>query len=413
MCFAHMYLTWKRNVILYMQMIPYEIPRSWIKYNPIEILPELVEARAAVLALTEFPSQRSWAEKLQNMQLKREVAGTSRIEGADFTERELEAAMQESPEQLQTRSQRQAASAVKTYKWIASLPDDKPITAELICAIHRMLISGADDDHCPPGKIRTKDQNVNFGIPRHRGAVGGKECESVFEALSVAVKNEFQEHNPLVQALALHYHFAAMHPFLDGNGRTARALEALMLQRNGLRDTLFIAMSNYYYEEKNGYLAALAEVRSKNHDLTAFLRFGLKGIALQCNRLLKEIRVNVQKALYRNMMFDLFNRLQSPRKRVMKDRHLRILKMLLESESMMLDEIVSKTADGYSGLSHSYKALVRELNYLIQLEAIGYEKQGERFRIFIRLEWPTRITESEFFKRVKQMPKSKATSFLS
>jgi hypothetical protein len=172
-------------------------------------------------------------------------------------------------------------------------------------------------------------------------------------------------------------------------------------------------MSNYYYEEKNGYLAALAEVRSKNHDLTAFLRFGLKGIALQCNRLLKEIRVNVQKALYRNMMFDLFNRLQSPRKRVMKDRHLRILKMLLESESMMLDEIVSKTADGYSGLSHSYKALVRELNYLIQLEAIGYEKQGERFRIFIRLEWPTRITESEFFKRVKQMPKSKATSFLS
>ena len=394
-------------------MIPYEFPKKWIYYNAIEILPELVDARAAVLALTEIPSQRSWAEKLQVMQLKREVAGTSRIEGADFTERELDEAMKESPEQLQTRSQKQAATAVATYKWIANLPDDKPITADLICDIHRKLIIGADDDHCPPGQIRSKDQNVNFGIPRHRGATGGTECKKAFEALLLAVKNEFLHHDPLVQALTIHYHFAAMHPFLDGNGRTARALEALILQRSGLRDTLFIAMSNYYYEEKNGYLAALAQVRANNQDLTAFLKFGLKGVKLQCRRLLQEIRVNVQKALFKNMMFDLFNRLQSPRKRVMKDRHLRILKLLLESDSMMLDEIASKTVDDYSSLAHSYKALIKDLNYLIRLEALGFEKQGERFRIFIRLEWPTKITESEFFKRVKQMPKSKATSFLS
>lgn len=396
-------------------MILYNVPQNWIKYHPIEILPELVDAKAAVLALTEIPSQRSWSEKLQVMQLKREVAGTSRIEGADFTERELEAAMNESAEQLETRSQKQAAAAVKTYKWIASLEDDRPITPDLICEIHRMLITGADDDHCPPGEIRGKDQNVHFGAPRHRGAAGGKECKEVFEALFESVKTEFKNHDPLVQALVLHYHFAAMHPFLDGNGRTARALEALMLQRNGLKDTLFIAMSNYYYEEKNGYLAALADVRANNHDLTAFIKFGLKGIKLQCRRLLKEIRINVQKALFKNMMFDLFNRLQSPRKRVMKDRHLVILKLLLEceSESLMLDEIVSKTLTSYSPLGNAYKALINDLNYLIRLDAIGFEKQGDRFRIFIRLEWPTKITESEFFKRVKQMPKSKATSFLS
>ena len=394
-------------------MILYEIPKNWINYNILEILPDLVDARAAVLALTEIPSQRSWAEKLQVMQLKREVAGTSRIEGADFTERELDAAMKESPEQLQTRSQKQAAAAVKTYKWIAGLEDGRPITSELICEIHHMLIVGADDDHCPPGKIRGKDQNVNFGVPRHRGAAGGKECEKVFAELSAAVKSEFKGHDPLVQALALHYHFAAMHPFLDGNGRTARALEALMLQRNGLKDTLFIAMSNYYYEEKNGYLAALADVRAKNHDLTTFLKYGLKGIKLQCRRLLQEIRINVQKALFKNMMFDLFNRLQSPRKRVVKDRHLRILKLLLESDSMMLDEIESKMLDAYSALSHSHKAMIGDLNYLIRLGALGYEKQTDRYRIFIQLEWPTKITESEFFKRVKQMPKSKATSFLS
>ncbi|MPY72582.1 MAG: hypothetical protein GEU92_21360, partial [Alphaproteobacteria bacterium] len=46
-----------------------------------------------MLALTQIPYQRSWAEQLQQDQLKREVAGTSRIEGAEFTERELDAAI--------------------------------------------------------------------------------------------------------------------------------------------------------------------------------------------------------------------------------------------------------------------------------------------------------------------------------
>jgi len=45
-----------------------------------------------------------------------------------------------------------------------------------------------------------------------------------------------------------------MHPFFDCNGRTAQALEALILQKAGLRDSLLIAIPNYYYEEKRSYL---------------------------------------------------------------------------------------------------------------------------------------------------------------
>jgi Fic family protein len=71
-----------------------------------------------------------------------------------------------------------------------------------------------------------------------------------------AISNEFRTHEILIQGLAIHYHIGAMHPFLDGNGRTARALEATMLQRSGLKDALFISLSNYYYEEKSAYLAS-------------------------------------------------------------------------------------------------------------------------------------------------------------
>ena len=233
-------------------------------------------------------------------------------------------------------------------------------------------------------------------------------------ATGQAVQTVFDRHDPLIRALTLHYHVAAMHPFLDGNGRTARALEALMLQRTGLRDTLFIAMSNYYYENKTAYLTALNETWDGNHDLTPFLKFALKGIENQCQRLFSEIRQQVAKALYRNTMADLFGRLQSPRKRVMSARHIQILNLLLDAGEISLTNISTRTRSYYA-VKNPGKALARDLNYLIRLGALSVKKLPEEkgFLISINLAWPTEITETEFFRRVKDMPKGKVYGFLS
>ena len=395
-------------------VIRYQIPQDWIRYDQQAVFAELLAAKSAMLALTEIPYQRSWADELQQMQLKREVAGTSRIEGAEFTEQELDAAMRETPEQLETRSQKQAAAALATYRWIAKVPTDRPLDESLILDIHRRLVTGCDEDHCPPGRLRERDQNVTFGAPRHRGCEGGEECAAAISGLVTAVGTVFRGHDPLIQALALHYHFAAMHPFLDGNGRTARALEALMLQRIGLRDTIFIAMSNYYYEQKVGYLNALNETRAAGHELTPFLKFALRGIQSQCRRLFAEIKLQVAKALYRNTVTDLFGRLKSPRKRVMTDRHVQLLNLLLDEEEMTLAELTKRSAHFYR-VKNPYKALVRDLNYLIEVKALAAKRLPEDagFLISIRLEWPTEITETEFFRRVKAMPKAKVHGFLS
>lgn len=398
-------------------MIRYEEPQDWIKYDYRVLTGVLTDAKAAVLALKSIPFQKSWAEKLQYIQLKREIEGTSRIEGADFTNRELEDALRESPEELFTRSQRQARAALRTYKWISDLPDDYPIDGNLILETHRRIITGADDDHCPPGQIRGLDQNVSFGSPRHRGCEGGPDCEQAFDRLAHAVQREFKDHEPLIQALALHYHFASIHPFLDGNGRTARALEALVLQRAGLRDTLFIAMSNYYYDQKADYLAALSQARASDHDLTEFLRFGLKGIAVQCRRLFAEIRTHLSKALFRNVMFDLFNRLLNTRKRVIAERQMEILQLLLEDNELDLHELYKKMEKSYKALGNPFKALFRDLDNLIDLKAIIPRKDTGRTKtptwtFAINLDWPTTITETEFFETVSHLPKAKTHSFL-
>jgi Fic family protein len=405
-----------------MSVIQYTPPAAWIKYKKEEIFQEITNAKAAVLALKTIPFQRRWVEELQKMQLKMEVSGTSRIEGADFAANELEVAIKaETSEQLHTRSQKQANAALRAYKWIATIPDDVPVDERLICEIHRLVVTDCDDDHCPPGRIRWDDQNVTFGSPKHRGAVGGKECEKVFAKLAKEIQTRFTEHDRLIQALALHYHFAAIHPFLDGNGRTARALEALMLQRAGLKDSLFIAMSNYYYDEKRGYLNALAEVRSNDHDLTPFLKFGLRGIALQSGRLAEMIKNEVSRQIFRNLMHELFTRLESTRKRVIVKRQLSLLEKLLSIEGKIeFTELATAVRDDYKSRKSPVNAIVRDLNRLGALGAIWIEKTdppagkgAPQFYISVQLDWPSRITEAEFFAKIAAMPKSKTYGFLS
>ncbi len=389
-------------------MVEYIIPQSWIIYDLSSAYSQMIEAKAVILSLQAIPYKREWVEDMQKLELKREVAGTSRIEGADFTEREFDEAVKEAPEQLLTRSQKQAHAAIQTYRWIATIPDDQPINAELILEIHRKMVTGADDDHCPPGRIRGQDENVNFGQPRHRGVNGGSDCELAFNSFVAAIQHEYPRHDPIIQASAAHYHLAAMHPFLDGNGRTARALEALFLQRAGLRDSCFIAMSNYYYDEKFAYLGSLAASRVNNHDITPFLIFALKGVAVQSRRLFQQTKIHVQKELFRNLMTDLFGRVKTPRQRVITTRQLATLELLLEKDSVELEELYQVVKTHYDELKNPIKAIVRDL---LQLEKLGaIEATGEsknRNFISIRLDWPTRATESDFMGRLKAFPKAK------
>jgi Fic family protein len=402
-------------------MIKYKTPSRWIHYDKAAIVEELAEAKGAIIALKTIPFQRRWVEALQAMQLKLEVAGTSRIEGADFSGAELDIAMRETPDQLLTRSQKQAHAAMQTYRWIPTIPNDMPITKELICEVHTRIITGADDDHCGPGLIRRQDHNVHFGSPQHRGAEGGSECNHAFDKLIEAVQKGFREHDVLVQALALHYHFAAMHPFGDGNGRTARALEALLLQRAGMRDSTFIAMSNFYYDEKPSYLAALAAVREGDYDLTPFIRLGLRGIAIQSQRLASEIRRHVSREVFRSLMHDLFGRLQTKRKRVIAKRQIAVLEHLLTfTEKVEWYSFYKDIMNLYGDVQNPGKAMLRDLNHLITLGTMAFEEEitgtGKRkttkMMLWARMEWPSEITETEFFRKLSTLPRVKGMLFI-
>ena len=383
----------------------YTAPKQWIRYDAAAIFGLLVEARTAGGVLNRLPYLHRWIEQVHEEQLRLEAAGTSRIEGAEFTRPEEDEAL--APDAFArtdlTRSQRQLRSADAAYRWLRDQPSDRPVTAEFVLDVHRRMVTGCDDDHCEPGALRPADWNVTFGTPRCRGVQGGDACRAAFEALCAAVAGEFRQHDRIIQAVAVHYHMGAMHPFGDGNGRTARALEAFMLRQAGVNDVVMISLSNDYYERKDEYMAALYESRRNGHDLTPFLRFALSAVTRRCNAVAAAIVANNRRTLFREFATSLFGQLRSPRRRVLAERQLKILGSLLDGGgSMGLDDMGNRAFVHYQGLKFPARALVRDLIGLLDLSAITYDSAANR--VAVNLDWPQQSSESELLERYEKMP---------
>ncbi|WP_462137548.1 Fic family protein [Candidatus Mycalebacterium sp.] len=393
-----------------MSVIKYNQPTDWVKYDLNEIATPLAETKAAIERLKSLPRTRDYTEQWKAEQLRREAAGTSRIEGAEFTEDELDRALSETvPDNGLTHSQQQARAAEQTYRHLADLELGTPFIG-LVKEIHRHIVKNCDDDHCEPGVFRRKDRNVIFGQPSHRGAEGGENCEKSIKNLAEAVSGKFREHDPLVQSLAVHYHLAAIHPFVDGNGRTARATEAFMLRKAGLQEEIFIPISNFYYENNAEYLRVLSETAKKDADITSFLKFGLKGINTLCKRAEEEVLLHIRKSLFRERMNELFGKLESPRKRVIAERQMSILNYLLEKNKVNPENLWVEMRQYYRGLKKPIEAFIRDLTKLDDLQSVEIEENFTEIKI--NLSWAEIMSIREFKEKFNLLPRAKSYRFL-
>ena len=125
--------------------------------------------------------------------------------------------------------------------------------------------------------------------------------------------------------------------------------------------------------------------------------------------------MHVSKELFRSLSHDLFTRLQSPRKKLLGKRQLEILNTLLSQGDIEFFALFRIFENLYKAVANPRKAFVRDLNSLLTLGAIKFDKSEKdgMFNFAVRLEWPSEITESKFFEKVKEMPKAKMHSFLS
>ena len=95
------------------------------------------------------------------------------------------------------------------------------------------------------------------------------------------------------------------------------------------------------------------------------------------------------------------------------ERQLTILKLLLENDLMDIIDLYNSVYFRYQNLKTPSKAFARDLFGLKILGALEFDvKPNKKLDIRLQLEWPTRITETEFMNRMKKLPKAKTFPFL-
>ena len=94
--------------------------------------------------------------------------------------------------------------------------------------------------------------------------------------------HEATDIDPLVRMAVQHYQFEAIHPFVDGNGRTGRILNILFLVKHGLLDSPILYLSRYIIQNKAAYYRLLQKV-THEQDWTSWILFILDGVEETCN----------------------------------------------------------------------------------------------------------------------------------
>lgn len=171
------------------------------------------------------------------------------------------------------------------------------IVLEDILELHR-IITDRLLDKTRNGKIRKNPVYIeNQDHEIIYTAIDADKVESALsELLSWINASQFSIH-PVIIAAMIHFRIAAIHPFSDGNGRTARALTSLFLALNQYDCDGALVLDSYYASDRKAYYAILQLLCGKNYafsvksDLTPWLEYFTDGFLTSLHILDAEIRM--------------------------------------------------------------------------------------------------------------------------
>lgn len=169
----------------------------------------------------------------------------------------------------------------------------KPIiTEEEIKKLHEITVSKIlrDEDVGVYRKVQVVVKNSQTGEVTFRPPPAIEIPFQISAFLEWLISQSSVEVHPVLKAGMTHYEIVRIHPFLDGNGRVARALATLVLFKEGYNIKQFFSLEEYYDREPMRYYEALQGVQKNEGDMTAWLEYFIEGLAMELNRVKEKVK---------------------------------------------------------------------------------------------------------------------------
>jgi Fic family protein len=337
----------------------------------------LGEAASKCDHVGSLPLKPYTAERLGIIYLAKGMHGTTAIEGNPLTEEQVQQHIEgqlELPDS-QAYLKREVDNVLKVVTEITDAPEptgNPQISPDLICHFNATVLAGLElPVEVIPGQIRRHSVEVmRYLAPLYQDCAHllQRYCDWMNSAEFVGDKAN-RSAVAILKAVLAHLYLAWIHPFGDGNGRTARLLEFYILVHAGIPSLSAHLFSNHYMLTRDLYLRKLDEAR---RDIIPFLEYAVGGFVEQLKQQIAAIREQQWQVSWTDYVHEIFDARGSRAQRRRRDL---LLGMPWDRyiPRQLIRRITPRVAEAYAGKTD--KTITRDLNALMKA---GLLKKGPK-----------------------------------
>ncbi len=207
-----------------------------------------------------------------------EAISSSQMEGANTTRKKAKEMIQKELKP-KNKSEQMIMNNFVTMKHVVQHKTED-LTPEKLLYIHNLISNNTLENKDEEGLFRENDEIfvVNYSNsevvhtpPKHQ------EIENLINELCEFFNNEQKTFiHPIIKGIIIHFMIGWIHPFTDGNGRTARTLFYWYMLKNGYWLTEYLTISTFIKDTKNQYEKAFLYTENDQNDITYFITYHLK-----------------------------------------------------------------------------------------------------------------------------------------
>lgn len=268
-----------------------------------KILKNIGIIEACKQVIDHAPILPYYEKKFQDDALVRTIHHGTHLEGNDLNLTQAEQVLQGHDVVGRERDIQEVINYRKAMDYIGQLQkkgDSWDVSEETVLRLHTIITRRilSEDRSGVFRKTQVVIRNNQTGDVTFRPPEAQAVASQINDLLGFINSVTKEDLHPVLKSGIVHYEFVRIHPFVDGNGRVARALATLILFIEEYDIRKFFALEEYFDYDAPSYYTALQSVGRMNGDLTQWLEYFTQGLSIELSKIKEKVeRISIDSKL--------------------------------------------------------------------------------------------------------------------